>query len=81
MEKKQIFEKLKNILTTEINVKIDITEETALVGDKILDSLDFMNYITCIEQEYNIKISDEDILMHKLGVIKNMVEYINQKNK
>lgn len=74
-----IFEKLKEILIKEINVKIEITENTALVADKILDSLDFMNYITCVEQEYDIKISDEDILTYQLGVLKHMVKYISNK--
>ena len=58
---------------------VEASENTALIGDKILDSLDFMNYITTIEEKYKIKISDEDILKNQLGVVKNLVEYISSK--
>jgi len=58
---------------------VEASENTALIGDKILDSLDFMNYITTIEEKYKIKISDEDILKNQLGVVKNLVDYISSK--
>ena len=58
---------------------VEASENTALIGDKILDSLDFMNYITTIEEKYKIKISDEDILKNQLGVVKNLVDYIFSK--
>jgi acyl carrier protein len=46
---------------TKPKIKIEITLETALIRQKVLDSLDFINYITIVEIEFGIKISDEDI--------------------
>ena len=76
----EIFENLKNILVNEIKVSSSITMSTALIGSQIIDSLDFMNYITIIEETYNITISDDDISNFKLGVIENMVLYIKEKH-
>jgi len=61
---------------TKPKIKIEITPETALIRQKVLDSLDFINYITIVEIEFGIKTSDEDIQKHQLGIIGNVVKYL-----
>ena len=78
MGRTEIMERIANMLKQDFNVKIDVDENTALIKDNILDSLDFMNYITMIESSYKISISNEDILESKLGIIGNMVIYIEK---
>jgi acyl carrier protein len=77
MNKDEIFEELKNILKNEIQINVQIIPDTALLANKILDSMDFMNYITMIEQKYNISISDDDIAKFQLGIMQNMVDYLS----
>jgi acyl carrier protein len=60
----------------EINPDANITEKTALIADSVLDSLEFMNYITIIEEKFQISISDADIENQRLGIIENMINYI-----
>lgn len=79
MTKNEIFEGLKEILQNEIKIQIPLTMETALLGSQVLDSLDFMNYITIIEERFSISISDDDISNFKLGIIENMVDYLIEK--
>lgn len=81
MNKEIVFETLKNILQKEINLQVPIDYDTALIGSQLLDSLDFMNYITNVEKTYDLSISDDDISKFKLGIIENMIQYILERKK
>ena len=76
MENRQIFEKISSIIKS-INPNAKIDEETALIEEAVLDSLEFMNYLTKIEESFSIKISDAEISDLRLGIIANMIKYIN----
>jgi acyl carrier protein len=78
MENQQIFDKLNSIVKS-INVNAAINENTALVGDSVLDSLEFMNYITKVEEAFKINISDSEIIGQQLGILHNMTNYISSK--
>ena len=79
MNKNKVFKVLVSILFNEVGVKYAYQFNTALIKEKILDSLDFMNYITQIELLYEIKIPDTDIFQYQLGNMENMVNYIINK--
>jgi len=72
----EIFNTLKDILQNDVQLQIEITKETALLGEQLMDSLDFMNYVTIIEEKFSISISDDDISSNKLGIIQNMITFI-----
>jgi acyl carrier protein len=76
----KIYEKIRTIVNS-INSGKEINENTALIADSILDSLEFMNYITKVEEEFNISISDQEIVGKSLGIVSNMVEFIRVKTK
>jgi len=76
MERAEILLKLKEIIEKQLNKTFEITENTALVGEKILDSLEFMNYLTTVEETFDVSISDDDIAKYQLGIIGNMTEYL-----
>jgi len=74
-----LFNTLKDILQNDVQLQIDITKETALLSEQLIDSLDFMNYVTVIEEKFSISISDTDISTYKLGIIQNMIDFIISK--
>jgi acyl carrier protein len=78
MDNHQIFEKLVYIVKS---IKSDalINNNTALIGGSVLDSLEFMNYITKIEEAFSLTISDSEINKLQLGIINNMITYISSK--
>ena len=80
MDKMEILAQLKLILN-EINIQTEISEQTALIAESKLDSLEFINYITMVEEKFNISISDTDIEKFKLGIINNMITYLLSKNE
>jgi acyl carrier protein len=61
---------------------VPIDEETVeLFDSKVLDSLDIMGYLTYIEKKYGVKITDQDVADRKLGVIRNMIQFIYERSK
>lgn len=78
MINQQIFGKLQTIVKS-INSKSVINEETALISESILDSLEFMNYLTKVEETFSITITNSEINDHKLGIMSNMVKHVNSK--
>lgn len=78
MSKEEILKELNEILI-DIKEEIDITEDTALIGEGILDSLELINYLTQIEEKFDITISLDELSDKELGLMKNMIDYI-QKN-
>ncbi len=78
MENQKIFDRL-NFIVQSIKPDSIITESTALIEDSVLDSLEFMNYLTKIEEAFSISISDSDVARLRLGITKNMIDFIKSK--
>jgi acyl carrier protein len=76
MTKETIFEKIIEILKSKLLVTAELSGNTALLADDILDSMEFMKYLTVVEEEFEVSISDEDLETGKLGIINNMVGYL-----
>lgn len=81
MNNEEIFNMLKEILSREVGLKSEITLNTALIGEGLADSLEFMSYLTEVETRLKITIPNEDVESFKLGIVKNMVEYLSNKIK
>jgi acyl carrier protein len=78
MDNQQIFGKLISIVKS-IKSEVSINENSGLIRDSILDSLEFMNYITKVEESFSLKITDAEIVDQELGIIKNMIDFISSK--
>jgi len=78
MNRAEILSKLKDIVENQLNEKLNLAEETALVGEGILDSLEFMNYLTTVEETFDTSISDNDIEKYQLGKISNMIDFLSK---
>ena len=78
MNRVEILSKLKDIVENQLNEKLNLAEETALVGEGILDSLEFMNYLTTVEETFDTSISDNDIEKYQLGKISNMIDFLSK---
>jgi acyl carrier protein len=73
-----VFERLVNIISTKTKVKKEeIRLDSDFELDLKLDSLDIVEIVMAIEDEFNITISDDDVL--KLKTVKDAVEYIQNK--
>lgn len=74
-----ILDQLRAILREHTSLKGEVTRETALLSNHVLDSMDFMNYLMAVETAFNCTISDDDLARRKLGVMGNMVDYLKER--
>ncbi len=73
-----VFDKVKEIIINELKVDADkITLDTNLKDDLGADSLDAVEIVMALEDEFNISIPDEEI--QNISTVKKLVEYIESK--
>jgi acyl carrier protein len=76
----EILEKVKKIIAEQLDVpEADIVPSASFVDDLGADSLDQVELIMAMEEEFNISIPDEDA--EKITTVKDAVEYITKALK
>lgn len=75
-----VFEKVKSIIAEQLGISDDsvITMDTSLMKDLEADSLDAVEIIMAIEDEFDIEIPDEDA--EKFQSIGDIIKYIEEKS-
>lgn len=75
----ELFEKVKEITVEELGVSEDmVTPETSFTDDLEADSLDLMQLMMAIEQEFDLdEISDEDA--ENIVTVNDVVQYIYER--
>lgn len=70
-----IVEQVKNIVAEQLDRDVEtVTEESSFVDDLGADSLDAVELIMRLEEEFEVEIPDEDA--EKITTVKAAVEYI-----
>lgn len=71
-----VFDKVKKIIADQLGLDEDtITMESSFVDDLGADSLDVVELIMALEEEFDIEIPDEEA--EKVSKVGDVVEYIN----
>ena len=80
MNKEEIFNKIRDILADNFEVDKDkITDETNFTSDLDADSIDLVEFILQLEDEFGAEISDEDA--EKIKTVGDAVNYVaNHQN-
>jgi len=69
-------DKVKEIVVEQLGVEADtITPESAFIADLEADSLDIVEFMMALEEEFDIEIPDEDA--EKIVTVGDAVNYIN----
>ena len=77
MSSEEIFEKVKNIIVDLLQVSEDsVTLQSQFIDDLGADSLDLVELIMGIEEEFNIEIPDGEA--EKVVTVEDVVEYIKE---
>ncbi len=70
-----VFEKIKDILSDQLDVEKDVvTLEANIQEDLGADSLDLVDLLMTLEDEYDVEVPDEDI--EKIKTVGDIVRYI-----
>lgn len=74
-----VFEKVKEVIIDKLNVEAEkVTIEASLKEDLGADSLDAIELIMAVEEEFDIEIADEDAMGIK--TVQDIVSYLEAKN-
>ena len=77
MSNEEIFEKLKNIIVDQLGVNEEIVKEDAtFVDDLEADSLDIVELIMNVEEEFEMEIPDKK--REKIVTVGDVVKYIKE---
>jgi len=72
-----VFEKIANMIADQLGIDAsEVTMETNLITDLNADSLDAVEVLSQIEEEFEIEIEDE--MTEEFHVVSNIVEYVEK---
>jgi len=71
-------DRVKKIIAEQLGLdEEDVTKEASFVNDLGADSLDTVELVMALEEEFGIEISDEDA--EKILTVQNALDYIKEK--
>lgn len=74
----EIAERVKSIIAEQLGVNMEeVTPEASFIEDLGADSLDIVELIMALEEEYDMEIPDEDA--EKIQTVEDVVSYIQGK--
>lgn len=78
MTKQEILQTAKGIIAEKLNIEEEeVKLESSFIDDLGADSLDLVDLVMAFEDEFGVKVEDEDV--EKLRTVKDVVEYIYKK--
>lgn len=73
-----VFEKVKEMLCEQLDVEEDkVTPEASIIEDLGADSLDVVDMVMSLEEEFDVEIPDEDV--EGMKTVGDVVKYIEGK--
>ena len=75
MSSEEVFDKVKEIIVEQLGVaETAITPDASFIDDLVADSLDIVELIMALEEEFDLEIPDADA--EKVVTVNDVVEYI-----
>ena len=76
----EISERVKSIIVDQLGVSLEeVTPQASFIEDLGADSLDIVELIMALEEEYEMEIPDEDA--EKIQTVDDVTKYIQSKNE
>ena len=75
MERDELLQKIKEIVADKLSISEDqVTEEASFIDDLGADSLDTVELVMALEDEFDLDIPDEDA--EKLATVGKAIDYV-----
>ena len=77
MNRKEIFDKLRLLIVDQLDVSADeVHEDSEFLSDLGADSLDIVDMVMKIEDEFGLDIDDEDA--QEMQTVRRVIDYLQQ---
>ena len=74
----ELYERVKKIICEQLDVEDeDVKPESSFVDDLGADSLDTVELVMALEEEFSVEIPDEDA--EKITTVQNAIDYIKER--
>ncbi|MGT2930511.1 acyl carrier protein [Streptococcus dentasini] len=78
MTRSEIFAKISQMIKEQMHLEsLEVTEETSFKDELGVDSIDLMEFVVNLEDEFAIEIPDDDI--EDMTTLGNMLDYLTTK--
>jgi acyl carrier protein len=57
----------------------ELTDDLSLIDQQVLDSLDLLTLISALEEEFDVEVSDEDLIPANFSSIRQIVDYVESR--
>ena len=72
-------ERVKNIVAEQLGIGVDeVTNESSFIDDLGADSLDTVELVMALEEEFDVEISDEQA--ENISTVQSAIDYINNSS-
>ncbi len=73
-----VFEKIRTILCEQLELEEDqVTMDSSIMEDLGADSLDLVDLLMSLEDQFNLEVPDEDV--EKIKTVGDLVRYVEEK--
>jgi acyl carrier protein len=79
MDENKILSIITSIINDDLGLDVSVDPEQSLITTNTLDSMDWISFLTIVEDKFKIKISHEDAALHQIGVVKNLINYLKER--
>lgn len=79
MDTKERIIKIINKIVDKIDGKVQVNNETNLICDCGFDSIQLIQLIVMVEDEFDIEIEDDELEMHNISIVGNLVNIVEKK--
>lgn len=80
MNREELFKKVAEMISEKLNVPIeDIDEDSHIIEDLGADSLDAFDLVMIIEDEFGIKLEDDEI--ERMLTVKDILDLLMEKSR
>ena len=82
MNATQMIQQIKRLISNEVLVGVnanEIDDEASLIADLHLDSIQMIELVTSLENEFSIELEDEDLDLQFFSTVKALAEFVQSK--
>lgn len=79
MTKDEIQKKLFLIIRDDLGIDYEIDINKSLLQTSVLDSMDWISFLTIVEEKFDLEIPTKDADKYQIGIMSNLINYLEER--